>query len=594
MYLKKIKAMCKKACNVLEKIVQSFHTSTKVTGVMKMDRKKLSMKLKMTLSICALVIIGFLVLTVVLVRYVESQITATMVTQYINEDTQMADQVTLILEAGGTTEDLQDYVEAKTSECSYIAYAIVIDDTVTAVAHSDTEKIGKNYSDDTTYTVPACQKGEIMTSKFWADLQDAWTYDIMCPIYVNGTLYGAMDVGIYNSEISQVVDGVRNIEVLVAIVIVAAIAVLVALLCRYELRPIEGFMAVIDKMGTGDFSFQVENLLLDRSGEFGKMAHSIITMKDNLTGLILSTTEETKRLKEITEHLRSSASSTQEMAVDIVSRTDEVVASTTLQTEYTNNNAQMTGEISSGMDSIAENVMTVTSASAETVSEAEKGSDKLLEMVNQMTVIENNVSQTYDQIQELAKMSGDIQNVIQLIADIASQTNLLALNASIEAARAGEQGKGFAVVADEVGNLAEQSRVAAANIGNIIQDIQGSIDDCVKLMEEGNESVKVGMSLAEEAETSFSGIKSRITQVSEEMTGVSAVTQQATGGTASLQETMNSILDITNAVVENINGVSEAANEQEKMMNAVIDEVDALTKVSVNLTQNLSVFRVTE
>ncbi len=86
-------------------------------------------------------------------------------------------------------------------------------------------------------------------------------------------------------------------------------------------------------------------------------------------------------------------------------------------------------------------------------------------------------------IKALGDRSLEINQIVELIDEIASQTNMLALNAAIEASRAGEQGKGFAVVADEVRKLAERSSSATKDIGAFIEMIQDATNDTVEAME---------------------------------------------------------------------------------------------------------------
>ena len=110
-----------------------------------------------------------------------------------------------------------------------------------------------------------------------------------------------------------------------------------------------------------------------------------------------------------------------------------------------------------------------------TVALAKGGGTTVTEAVNSMRLIQ--------------RSSEQINDIIQVISEIASQTNLLALNAAIEAARAGEHGLGFAVVADEVRKLAERSSQAAKEITQLIKESSRRVEEGATLSE------RVGASL---------------------------------------------------------------------------------------------------
>jgi methyl-accepting chemotaxis protein len=77
-------------------------------------------------------------------------------------------------------------------------------------------------------------------------------------------------------------------------------------------------------------------------------------------------------------------------------------------------------------------------------------------------------------VDAIAQNSRKVNQITQVIAQIANRTHILSLNAAIEAARAGEHGKGFVVVAQEVGKLAESAGQNAKQITDIVE--QAAID----------------------------------------------------------------------------------------------------------------------
>ena len=87
-----------------------------------------------------------------------------------------------------------------------------------------------------------------------------------------------------------------------------------------------------------------------------------------------------------------------------------------------------------------------------TLNVIEDGSKAVYNTIESMNHINESINIVMGEINELKSSALEINNILNIIKDIAKQTNLLSLNASIEAARAGEAGRGFSVVASEVKN----------------------------------------------------------------------------------------------------------------------------------------------
>jgi methyl-accepting chemotaxis protein len=139
------------------------------------------------------------------------------------------------------------------------------------------------------------------------------------------------------------------------------------------------------------------------------------------------------------------------------------------------------------------------STTESTVIKSQEGRQAIEGMIDIINSLAEENKKTYESINELLSRFSRINEVTQLINNIANQTNLLALNAAIEAARAGENGKGFAVVADEVKKLAEMTANSTKDITTLIKDIEIETKKVLDNSNKNTEIINKGVSISNNA-----------------------------------------------------------------------------------------------
>ena len=223
--------------------------------------------------------------------------------------------------------------------------------------------------------------------------------------------------------------------------------------------------------------------------------------------------------------------------------------------------AQLLAENASHEAASIEQINSMTSDIKSTVdrnSEDTEKASKLMESV--VESIDNGgrtISEMTRSMEEIKATSDEIQNIVEVIEDIAFQTNILALNAAVEAARAGEAGQGFAVVADEVRTLAARSSEAA--------------QETMELIEKSSLAVNHGVKVAEETEQSFDIISESIDEFSQLMENISEASREQA---VAINEINTGLESITNAIQSN----SASAEESAASSNYLREQAVALQK----------------
>lgn len=212
--------------------------------------------------------------------------------------------------------------------------------------------------------------------------------------------------------------------------------------------------------------------------------------------------------------------------------------------------------------------------SVELVGDLNKSKNAMHSLISGIEKLAIGNQKSLETVKKLETNAVKVEQIIQLVGDIATQTNLLALNASIEAARAGEHGKGFAVVAEEVRKLADESAKAVQGISELIKNIQEEVRNVVSQISNQVESANQEAQKGTETHAVIEEMTQTVNQMNNAVTMIKELVDKQMHA---MQETSAQSQQVAAIAEETSAGAQQVAASTEAQT-SVIEVVDRLVK----------------
>lgn len=427
------------------------------------------------------------------------------------------------------------------------SYAYIVDSQGVILYHPSRDKIGKTVENSVVKSYVQDLKSGIVhdTAVVQYDYNGSTKY---ASCYTGADRSFILVISADDSDVMadsiKLILNVTAITVIIGLVAIAAVFLFIAKL----ISPLSYASGEVDELARLDFRVKdekKEKRYAKLTDEVGNIMKSVITLRGELTSVVADLKTQSRALFEQSDSLSESAASTMNNMKDTDRAVDEMANGATMLAQETQSASESVVEIGNMIDKVNGNAEELAKDADDMKELGENAENILTQLIDGQKEMVSHIGVVNDKTHEANQAAGRISEVVNLITEIAGQTNLLSLNASIEAARAGDAGRGFAVVAENIKQLAEQTTSSAADIQNIIHDLETKSGETVEKTEAVNKIVN---------------------KQSEDMKKTADILKQVISGIIGL--------------IDRIDSIAASVESMDKSKGKVVDVIENLSSVS--------------
>ncbi len=228
----------------------------------------------------------------------------------------------------------------------------------------------------------------------------------------------------------------------------------------------------------------------------------------------------------------------------------EMIEEVNEQVDIIHDITENSSEMQKSIEYISEYVQDTTTSAQSVVDDVSTSLGNIETTINNINILITEFGSIMDNILNVSKKMGVIENIIDTITRITTTIDLLAINASIQAVHAGEAGKGFKIIANEIKSLSSNTKESLGVIreatDELNQEVVTLVDQVGTAENEitaGSKNLKNSISMMNEIGGNLNGILNNIVDISHGIEEQTAVSKEISSSMVELNNRSDKIND---------------------------------------------------